>query len=272
MLERGFTYYPEPWEDMPDTFETNRPFAEGDRLWLPTLPTTREEVEAEGYGIQAPLEVRMFSEETLTPNESYRDSLSPAAQELYDLALYGPDPYAPVDPNATAGCLELTMGPEQELTITAKTMFWSQYSELVLAMTELAGANIYSDPRIVEINHQWATCMKNKGYDLASGALASPDDIDPWDAWQLARHTLPDGTLGESWYTNPPYQLTPPEERSLSGSPAELAIALDDFDCRTSVDYMSIFYGVQWELEAAFVEEHQDQLTEMMEFAAEHPV
>jgi uncharacterized protein YceK len=55
MKAEGFDYQPRVWETWnPEQFSPLGTFAEGDVLWLPWLPETREEVEARGYGKGSP--------------------------------------------------------------------------------------------------------------------------------------------------------------------------------------------------------------------------
>jgi len=272
MKDRGFTYYPVPWvqpEVMPGFFP------QGDRVWLPSLPDTREETARSGYGVLAAVYYPPHSEE-IVKNVEYRDSLAPPAQAEYDLALVGGNPYGSAPQGAAKSCGELL--EEEQVTAdesnpSIKEMFKNQYQDLVMDLKDLP-SDVMEDSRIMELSLLWSDCMSHRGYDFASGTAYSEFDvlINPDSAYMMAFRTRADGSLGESWFQYQGERSTPEEERSLTGSAAEIVIALDDFDCRAETSFTEIFTTVQIELENQFLETHYQQLQEMVAFAQQYPI
>ncbi|MDR1798353.1 MAG: hypothetical protein LBR19_00490, partial [Bifidobacteriaceae bacterium] len=270
MKKAGFVYFELPWTPEPEV----QHFQQGDVLVIPVLQATREETARVGYGVLAAEEPSYDpSTDPVQQNEEYRDTLSEAAQAEYDLQRWGPDPYeaspAPHDP----GCAEQAydqyverIEQQAERELSAKELFDQQFT-LPLDMTRLVWPGVNQDPRVASMDSQWSACMADRGYDLAPAQAYLMDTSGPWAAWYMALRTKADGTLGDAWYNFLGEELTPVEERSLLGTPAEIQIALDDFDCRQEVGaYEATYREVQLELEAAFVEEHRQELDEMVAF------
>jgi hypothetical protein len=269
MKGRGFDYTPAepvPLEEDP------RLFAEGDVLWLPQLPASRAEAAVRGYGVMAapPLASERVSVGELA-NRDYRDSLGAAAQAAYDQAFTGTsDPYAEPDPDAPTGCTALAFAqyPEEAAaTPSPEALFWDLHGELAEAMDSLVSQGVGLDPRTQDLNAEWNACMTDRAYDLTSGNLYSLEDVSPWAAWTLALRTMADGRVGDAWYNYDYEEVTPVEQRSLAGTPAEVAIALDDYDCRAQVDYERRYRAIQLKLEQAFVERHRPELDSLLAFA-----
>ena len=268
MRERGFVYYPEPWTG---TEAHEGWFRGGDQLWLPHLSEDRAEVSRVGYGVMPAEDLSLWDSREAKQNAEYRDSLSPSGRSKYDLALYGEMP-STIKSNSVKSCGELSMEKYPALVVDPgpKDLFRAQFGELSMSMHSLVNEDIAEDPRITSLNATWNGCMANLGYDLLSGFYWNQHNVSPWTAQTLALRTRADGSLGDTWYNYQYDEITPPEERSLLGTPAEIQIALADYDCRRESDYMERYLAVQIDLESAFVERHKTQLDQMMAFAEEH--
>ncbi len=273
MKKRGFTYTPQ-------ILGANPPFSgffeDGDPLSLQYLPATRDDAVKSGYGTMAPESLDPVTSPSEQSNSDYRESLSPRAQQQYDLALLGYlSPYDPPDPSIPTGCRQLAAEkydnqPPKKPTI--KDIFREQYADLYLAMNDLVSTDLLEDSKMRTLNQEWNACMLAKGYDLTPGNQYNKDNVGPWAAYTMALRTLPNGKLGDKWYHYQFEQDTPPEQRSLSGSPAEIKIAIDDYDCQDSTDYVSRHKTIQIQMEQSFVDKHRTQLDAMLAFAEEHPL
>jgi hypothetical protein len=266
MKDRGFTYYPVPWVANTEY----RRFPNGDVLVLPRLPASRAEVERRGYGIQAAEDFTDEATEVEEQNRNYRESLAPAAQTEYDLALLGPDPHeaTPEDTANTCGEIAAQAVPvdDSDWVPPPADEFWFEFGDLVLAMAELVDIGAPSDPAVQNAAQAWESCMAKKGYDFTTSRFLQYGPINPWAAHTLALRTLPDGSVGDAWHNYQGENFTRPEERSLSGSPAEIKIAVDDFDCRVEADYEAIHLEAQLRLEAEFVAQNKARLDAMVAF------
>ncbi|MCL1923195.1 MAG: hypothetical protein FWG15_04975 [Propionibacteriaceae bacterium] len=271
MQERGFSYFPEEWTDNEDDPGY---FPQGDSLWLPELPTTREEAVRVGYGTQ-PAEQFSWTGEHIDKNEDYRLTLSPSARGKYDLARYGQNPYEPEDPSLPKSCGVLArenvpphLYEDDEVIVS----FNSQFGDVAFGMHMLVSDEIFGDPRIIKVSSQWNQCMKGRGRELISGSMYTEETVQPWASHYMALAIRADGVVGDSWKKNDIDNTTPEEERSLLGTEAEIKIAVDDFDCRVETNYMETFAAVQIELENQFIQDHYQQLQDMLAFAEEHPI
>ena len=112
--------------------------------------------------------------------------------------------------------------------------------------------------------------MAKRGYDLTSGNLYSKANVNPWAAYTMALRTKANGQLGDKWYHYQDEQDTPDEQRALLGTKYEIKIAIDDFDCRQTTDYMNRYETAQVGLEQAFVNKHRKQLDAMLAFAEQY--
>ncbi|MDR3107355.1 MAG: hypothetical protein LBU05_04050 [Bifidobacteriaceae bacterium] len=268
MKGRGFDYYPVEWvKDDPV-----RLFPGGDVMELPRLPLTRDETERIGYGVEPPGDLAGAVAESNQMNIEYLTSLDLNGRQEYDLALNGPNPYEPVPQAAAKGCAEIAIEANpvdgSQWSASPQDQFDSQFSGLGRAMADIVYAAVRGDPAVASLNRRWASCMDDKGYDLGSGNLYDESQVEPWTAYTLALRTRADGSLGETWYTYSSENETPEDERSLSGSPAEIQIAVDDFDCRGETDYEATYRAVQLRLEAEFVAANKEQMDAMAAFTA----
>ncbi|MDR2377893.1 MAG: hypothetical protein LBD70_00510 [Bifidobacteriaceae bacterium] len=208
--------------------------------------------------------------ESSPKNIEYQASLSDEAAREYDLALHGPNPYESSDALADESCLgqAVTANPADGpgASLSPADQFAAQFWDLGRAMDDLVFSGVRADQAVIEANAAWALCMDAKGYDLASGNLYSADQVEPWTAHTLALRTKADGSLGDAWYNYSSDDATPEDERSLGGWPAEIAIAVDDFDCRHDTDYETVYRDVQLRLEEEFVEYNKDRLDMMVAY------
>jgi hypothetical protein len=265
MKERGFEYTPLEWAA---ALEFKR-FPEGDMLWLGALPPTQAEAEAKGYGRLAPPSLDLGGPDN-SVNDAHRNTLSESARTAYDTALGGPpdDPYYTPPVGAPVPCRQVAdqANPYPQATDSPGEQFDAQFQELVIDMHHLVSIDIWQDPAVRALNTAWNDCMTDQGLDLTAGDGITSANVTPWAAWTLALRTKADGTPGDSWFHYESEQETPPEERSLLGTKAELSVAAADFRCREATQYQSALQDAQLRLEAEFVTLHRDELDAMKAF------
>ncbi|MDR2373225.1 MAG: hypothetical protein LBD77_03830 [Bifidobacteriaceae bacterium] len=259
MKAEGFEYTPRQWVDY-EAYTPQGTFSDGDLLWLPWLPETREQVAARGYGKGDPEMISAGAEQDVDPvNYAYKQSLSADALAAYDSA--SAECVARIEPVLEDRIPSAPAQPNQDFS-------W-QFGELVAAMDQLNWPGVSETAEARLLNGEYSDCMSKAGYDLDSGAEFGPAEVTPWAAEAMARRTKADGSLGESWFNQPVSlggPLPPEEERSLLGAPGEIAIALADFDCRATTDYEARLLAVYLRLETEFVEQHKTELEAMKAF------
>jgi hypothetical protein len=101
----------------------------------------------------------------VSPNERVRQALSPAERTKYNMTLYGvPDPNDPANLWSPAsgtggGCWGEAIRAFDGV-YAASNALRNQYWDMRQAIAK--------DSRVVEANGKWASCMKGKGFNLAS--------------------------------------------------------------------------------------------------------
>jgi hypothetical protein len=272
MHDRGFEYFDAPWEV--EREESVVFFPDGvDLIAVGTLPDEIDQVRRTGYGLVAPaggVEIIEDNSPEAQANEDYRASLSAAAQAAYDLALNGQDFFEEPDSSIPAGCgaLAIEAFPEVQATeLSVYRQFWLEFGPLVLEMNQLVFDGVFQDQRLRSLSLDWYDCMVKAGYDqLTAGWHYTTDNINLNAGFDLALATKLDGQAGPSWYSVDGLIQIPDEERSLVGSPPEIAIAVADFECRQPLDYFDTHKAVQFELEQQFVDANSAALEGILDF------
>ncbi len=227
MAEQGFDYVPTVM--VPGSFEASDDPVRG----------TREFAETYGYGVWRGPEIEPGQFTYMLDdgaNQAYRASLSPEAQEAYDVALMGPrtdlgDGTVTYD---GTGCTEtpaLRDGPEAEYLRGVR----EEVAEYLEALWDGA------DPRLAEIDAAWASCMRDAGYDDDSPHAAELRVIDE----VTAAHG-----------SGSPLTPAQTDERA----EAERRLALADQDCRDATDWTARRRAVEHELQQEYVDAHRADL------------
>ena len=132
-------------------------------------PDTRAYVEANGYGISIrPAFDEPALDELVDPNDAIVEQLSDAELEAYELALFGEAPVddQPVAPEDRSGCVaeayDKVYAAQAELGTVEN--FFGEFGPELSELEE----RFLSDPRFLEIEAAWATCMSEAGFDVAS--------------------------------------------------------------------------------------------------------
>jgi len=130
-------------------------------------PESREYAELNGYGISIrPVIDLPKTEAFVDPNDELRSQLPEAELEAYSLALYGPtrpdgEPLAPED---RSGCV----ADAYDTVYAARAEFGAAeefFGEFGAELAELE-QRFRSDPRFIELEAEWSTCMAEQGFTV----------------------------------------------------------------------------------------------------------
>lgn len=263
MADEGFEYIPVEY-DMGTTFFTE------DEDW-----DTEEWAQQYGYGITTnpwadeEEAVAEPEEEWTDPNDDYVSGMSPAEQEAYYEALYGPQTFTEDEEWVEdeelveeytweeAGCQGLAQHEVYE-----EDDPWSDpaFAELFEAMDRLY-QDSEKDPRIREINDEWATCMADAGITGMTTPMAASElfyqeydklyqEADAQIDWENLDWESLDGT------TDPVTEIM--EKSGLAElREREIAAAVADFHCQEELDVEARSLEIQFELEEEFVETYR---------------
>jgi len=130
-------------------------------------PESREYAELNGYGISIrPVIDLPKTEAFVDPNDELRSQLPEAELEAYSLALYGPtgpdgEPLAPED---RSGCV----ADAYDTVYAARAEFGAVeefFGEFGAELAELE-QRFRSDPRFIELEAEWSTCMAEQGFTV----------------------------------------------------------------------------------------------------------
>lgn len=238
MAAAGFTY-------LPQTLPAATP---------PADRTDAEWVAQHGYGHSPESSEKLAHESYADSPEgidtaeqtAYVESLSDAESDAYYAALMGPLDETGELGAGYGGCLA-DLPPDPRFTPAALKVV----REGTLPLRERAD----SDPRVVEADEAWASCMVEAGYE----GLSRPQDADE-QAFELYHPVDDRAAEMESAEDGP--SLT--EEQLAAARRTEIATALADLDCQEDVDHRNITTEVLHELESAWVEDNSAVLDEVI--------
>jgi hypothetical protein len=208
---------------------------------------TRAWAEQNGYGISVqPEQAIPTADEFDDPNIPIRQSLTSAELEVYQFALYGEQPAedGSFDPANRTGCVaESYQGVvDARRELGAVGQFYSEFADELAALDD----RFQADPRFLALEEQWATCMAESGFLVASRGEIFVE---------LDRRMSEVGPL-----------IVPGQDPSAEAQAAmdevadwERQAAVTDWDCTEPVksELQTLRYGY----EALFVEENNDRLT-----------
>lgn len=207
MTEAGFEYIPADVETVQRAMKAlrNEP------------GMTREEYKARwGYGVTTRFDNPVKEIELGSQNIAYFEGLSEADQEAYERTLWGDDPHATFaftfdeeDFSGTGGCTRAAV--EQVFTEEELSDSYINPKDIL----------VEADPRVVEANANWVSCMQDAGYD---GYIEQDDIIGELE------ERLEALTEGED-----PQTLTGSRAKELEQlQQEEIALSLADLKCETT--------------------------------------
>lgn len=239
---------------------------------------TAEWAEQYGYGIttdpwaeEQPVEP---AEEWSDPNEDYVSSMSPSEQEAYFAALHGEPTFddgewvededvAEEYSWEEAGCQGRAFHEVYEEDESAAMMEDPAFTEFFAAAERLYEDSL-RDPRVTELNAEWAECMADAGIagmtapDEASMALYEEYDRLYMEAdSQIDWESIDWEALGE---TADPVREHMDQAALDALREREIATAVSDHACQEELDTQSRYLQVQFDLEEKFVETYSAEI------------
>lgn len=265
MAAEGFDYEPEDFGDA----DFSDPFDDIEEEW-----GSRAFAEKWGYGIATTFELQQAFDEPVEATEEAAfsdptEGMSDGERDAYYTALYGGDDG--FDSSLTEAELEESFENYEPSGCQAEAqsqVFGSSLFEDVEfgSLMEDLYTRIEADPRIVEAEATWASCMAGKGYsftDRDEGYQSVSEQMD--EVWSSVSDPFED--LSEEDYEN----LSEDELRALSRqapdfdtellaeiSEYEIGVAVADYDC--GADSLRVYYDVQVELEQQFIDENRETI------------
>ena len=247
MSEEGFDYIPV------DQSQNSVNFNDEER-------ETLEWVSEFGYGVNLTQEEQEelygSPEEFVDPNQDYVMSLSESEMTEYYAVLYGQQEEV-VDPDEEyvynwedAGCY----GWAQHEIQGDQAYEQEQFTEIFDSMNALY-EDTQKDPRLKELNGEWASCMADAGYD---------DFKLQFDAAQSIYDKQ-----NSYWEENPEGE-GPDEAQIKEWRDEEVEVAVADFECKEKTDYTNASLKIQFELEEEFIAENKAELDALVAFAEEN--
>ncbi|PFG19057.1 hypothetical protein [Serinibacter salmoneus] len=250
MAEQGFEYIPTDLgsssttvlsdEDTPEwgTLEFAEQYGYGTFTWEDSYDETIEEDGAE---------------EWTDPNAEIIESMSESEYVAWSEALYGAPQDMESDPDADLedfewnwedyGCSGWAQHeteqdlPGMELAGLTEDPRFQELFEGMSTLYEDAAA----DPKMGELDATWAECMAEAGYDFRTPADAEQSIYD----------------LTETIWGSQDEYVEPTDDVLAEAKAQEIATAVDDYTCRSEVDYDSGFLAIQFEHEEAYLEENR---------------
>jgi len=276
MSEAGFEYTPEPfYGDREDAFED--PYAE---VWQLQEEDPEAFAQEYGYGfttLDFGEEVVETSDPADDPNFAYRESLSTAAQEEYDIALYG-DFEAIEEQAGEEGEVEVAEpggcsndAYEQVYGGGDGEASEEQFSELFEEWDALY-QRIENDPRMDTATQAWLGCMTDAGYadleDIYGGQNEVSERQSELYGWDDEEGLLPVPIEGEAEGEGESAEATAAPTEPVEPEPAALEelrqferdIAVADYTCRQEHDIDGVERDVRYEHEEQFIEANREQL------------
>ncbi|WP_054683785.1 hypothetical protein [Microbacterium sp. No. 7] len=269
MTEEGFEYTP---------FDQSASISFGSsEEWN---PESKEWVAQWGYGaVNWPGKTEMNepvdeSEMPVDPNQEYVESLSESEQTAYWEALHGKGPTedelnedGSYEWNwETAGCY----GAAQH-EVYGEQNVWEdeQFADLNEAMSQM-WSDIENDPRIVELDAEWAACMADAGHSGFTKQFDAQQSIYDemnkfWEEggpqWDDSLTEEENAKIFEDFNKEIEKQMEPLAEK-------EVELALADLECREKTDYRGEQMKIQFAIEEQFIADHKTEL-EAFKAAAE---
>ena len=204
------------------------------------------------------------AEEFVDPNQDYVNAMSETEQQAYYAAMYGEQSFDETDPEAeveydweTAGCQGRA---QHEVYEGANGMEEDEFTALQDEMNTMYESSM-TDPRLADVNSEWASCMADAGYPGFSAVGDAENSIhDQVNAlWEDAYPSDPTQMEG---MTEEDYMAIQEgiDEQLADITPVEIETAVADFDCREKVGYDKVQREVSVEYQQEFVDAHKAEL------------
>jgi hypothetical protein len=286
MSEAGFEYTPEPfYGDREEEFQDPN-----EEVWRLQEEDPEAFAREYGYGfttVDYDLEGIETADPNGDPNGAYRESLSPAAQEEYDKALWGDwEAYeeeleeageeGEVEEPEPGGCSDEAY---KEVYGDPDEGDESQFEELFKEFDSLY-QRIENDPRMEFATQAWIECMTVAGYpdleDLHSGqneVSERQSELYGWDDEGVLPEPIEEGDGEATEETPTPIETVEPDPAELEElRQFERDIAVADYTCRQEHDIDDVERDVRYEHEEQFIEDNREQLEAYRDWSNEQGV
>lgn len=268
MAEQGFEYIPQPLDE-----RLRGPGEEYEEIWALQRNDPERFAREYGYGFSTMPDSWFVAKEDEgyeDPNWAIRESLSPAAQEEYDRALWGEWPEleegeevdGPIEPE-TPGCYA-----EASEEVYGSGDDFAQWEDINDQISDLY-ERIDNDPRVQSARQAWTDCMADAGHpgleEVYDGQELVSDRMAELYGWASPE--------GEDFEAEDDGSVVVAPSATPSVDPAALAelqdferaVAVADYQCRRD-HYDPQYNAVRDELENQFIEEHRAELEAYRDF------
>ncbi len=206
-----------------------------------------------GYGATTYEDMPGYSsgEEYVDPNQDYVEAMSESERDAYYEALYGPPQEAPSD-DATAEAVEWDwttagcQGKGQHESSVANQAMEDESFKVIMEELNHLYEGVADDPRLADIDSEWAACMSEAGYTFATPSEAQQSIYDAMN--ELWEQASADGA-------NEPDEAAMAELRT-----TEIATAVADRTCQIEVKYTERQQAIYFEMEQRIVDAHRAEL------------
>lgn len=234
---------------------------------------TQEFAEQYGYGVFTREDITgedllagESEEEWVDPNEEILHGMSQSELDAWSVALWGEpediDPDADVEDLTwdweSSGCTGWAQHeaeselPGAEMNDLVEDPRFTELLEEIGSLSQAAEA----DPKTAELDVLWAECMADAGYDFQSPSDAEDSVYALQDeVWGIGED-LQDVSSDVEAESEP--------EAMAQAKEQEIATATADYGCRAEMDYDSERLAVEFEHEAAYIEENQALFDELI--------
>ncbi|MCL2803991.1 MAG: hypothetical protein FWD29_08615 [Micrococcales bacterium] len=263
MKESGFNYYPTEYGGSAEGLGSSISDM-ASTLYVPPLDADRSHVERWGYGVDpdtVDTRIEDYSDPADAQNQAYVNGLSPSARSQYNVAFIGYAEVIPGQDQGIGGCVGNANGVVPEKGVRSES-FDANFNELAWAVKTLTFMDVPSDSAAVKLNREWSQCMMAAGIDVTGGQEIIPSNTGylnqatPLMAFFYAR------SLENS-------DIATDDSPRLIASPAQVEVAVADYDCRAQTDYFNRILDVQIRVERSFLDLHRAELNDMRAAARE---
>ncbi|MGV8883676.1 MAG: hypothetical protein ACOH19_16130 [Rhodoglobus sp.] len=186
------------------------------------------------------------------PNQDYVAGLSESEQAAFYETLYGPQPSE--EEIGEDGSYEYNWedggcyGAAQH-EVQGDNPFDDEKNKPLIESMNKIYENIQTDPRMVEANAKWASCMADAGFDGYANAQEAQNKF--YDELNALYEGAPEG-------------LQPDDPKLKELGTREIEIAVADLKCAKEADTRQLALKVQFDLEEQFIAENKAELDALL--------
>jgi hypothetical protein len=215
-----------------------------------------------GYGITTGLmtKARPASGQNDDPNRAIREALSEADRLAYDIALVGPDAAKAREAGSGGMRIQRRVGSSAEAGGSGPQGCMDKAQSEVPGGPEQLGGDLKemqtraeADPRVIEVNRNWAACMADTGYT----DFEKPDDAQQYVEGKMdaLMGATPEGD-GVTKFAIGGDDIDQAKLADLRQE--EITIAVADGKCQDKTGYAKVEKEIRAEYEQRFLDEHPD--------------